>query len=282
MKKLLSVINQINSFEGNLFIYSLSFSLLLTIAPALIVFVSAFQFLNINVNKLVVMLSQFMPIELIQPFIDFLLNKSDSSIWISLISMGVSLFLASRCIYSFLLITVSDEKVNYPKWSIRIYSVFEFFLIFIYLLACILLISFLSRISFIFLPISYFMAALFGFYAFYHLCTFKDRGKLYGLVGALFSTVAIYLVGLLFFKIVYQFTDYDSVYGPLSSFMVLFLSVIVIAFIIYGGYVLNKEFMQTSYEKERKNPFFHFCMNLEERILEKVKIYENRNKEKRH
>ena len=278
MRKIIASIAQIHSFEGSLFVYSLSFSLLLTIAPALIVFVASFQWLNIDVNQLIHLLSQIMPVELISPFIDFLLNKSSASVWVSMISMGVSLFLASRCIYSFLLIAVSVEKVDYPKWSIRIYSVFEFVLIYLYVIGCVMLTSYLGRISFIYVPLLYFSAALFGFYVFYHLCTFKDRGKSYGFIGALFSTIAIYLVGLLFFQIVYHFTNYDSIYGPLASLMVLFLSVLVISMIIYMGYVLNTQFVSTKKEKNRRNWFFHFCADIETGILRKVKEkYENRN-----
>lgn len=278
MRKIIACIDQINSFEGSLFIYSLSFSLLLTIAPALIVFVASFQLLNIDINQVIHLLSQIMPVELISPFIDFLLNKSSSSILVSMISMGVSLFLASRCIYSFLLIAISVEKVDYPKWSIRIYSVFEFVLIYLYVIGCVMLTSYLGRISFICVPVLYFAAAFVGFYVFYHLCTFKDRGKSYGLIGALFSTVAIYLVGLLFFQIVYHFTNYDSIYGPLASLMVLFLSVLVISMIIYMGYVLNTQFIHTKKEKNRRNWFFHFCADIETRMLRKVKEkYENRN-----
>ena len=269
MRKIIASIAQIHSFEGSLFVYSLSFSLLLTIAPALIVFVASFQWLNIDVNQLIHLLSQIMPVELISPFIDFLLNKSSASVWVSMISMGVSLFLASRCIYSFLLIAVSVEKVDYPKWSIRIYSVFV--LIYLYVIGCVMLTSYLGRISFIYVPLLYFSAALFGFYVFYHLCTFKDRGKSYGFIGALFSTIAIYLVGLLFFQIIYHFTNYDSIYGPLASLMVLFLSVLVISMIIYLGYVLNTQFVNTKKEKNRRNWFFHFCADIETGILRKVK-----------
>lgn len=270
MRKIAACIRQINSFEGSLFIYSLSFSLLLTIGPALIVFVASFQWLNMDVEILVSKLAQFMPIELIGPFIEFLLNKSSLSVWVSLVSMGVSLFLASRCVYSFLLIAISIEKVNYPKWSIRIYSVFEFVLIYLYVIGCIVLTSLLAQISFVYIPLLYFAAALFGFYSFYHLCTFKDRGRAYGLAGALFSTVSIYLAGLLFFQIVYRFTNYDSIYGPLASLMVLFLSVLVVSVIIYVGYVINTQFINQKKEKDRKNPFFHLCADIERKILGKV------------
>ncbi len=181
MRKIIASIAQIHSFEGSLFVYSLSFSLLLTIAPALIVFVASFQWLNIDVNQLIHLLSQIMPVELISPFIDFLLNKSSASVWVSMISMGVSLFLASRCIYSFLLIAVSVEKVDYPKWSIRIYSVFEFVLIYLYVIGCVMLTSYLGRISFIYVPLLYFSAALFGFMCFIIYAHLKIGERVMGL-----------------------------------------------------------------------------------------------------
>lgn len=265
-----TLFEKINSFEGSLFVYSLSFSLLLTIPPAITVFVSSFEILNLDVSVIPQFLSQFLPRELIEPFIDFLMNKSSASFTVSLISMGASLYLSSRANYSFLLIALNDEEVSYPKWSVRLYSVFEFLLIYLYVLGIIALATYLSQYFMFAVPVLLFSASFIGFYAFFHLCTFKVRGKKFGLAGALFSSSAIFLVGLLFFRIVAEFTRYDSIYGPLSSLMVLFLSVFIVSNIIYFGYVINI-LTAPDIQKEKNNPYFKLCERLEKKLLEKVK-----------
>lgn len=265
MKKIIQCLEQLNSLEGSLFIYSLSFSLLLAIAPSITVFVTSFEWFNIDVSQITAFASKYFPSEYVLPFVEFLTNNSPASRLTSLISMVVSLYLASRCLYSFLLISASNEKIDYPKWSLRIYSVFEFVVIYIYLMFSILL------ATFIYVPIVYVGAALFGFYFFYHLCTFKKRGFKYGMIGSLFSSVSIFLVGTLFFKIVQTFTNYDSIYGPLASFMILLLSVFVISSIIYMGYILNNLFIENKENSNRKNIFFHLCQKIEDRIFHRIR-----------
>lgn len=278
MNKILDCIKEVNSFEGSLFVYSLSYSLLLTIAPAIIVFVFSFNWFDLNVYELADILALFIPDEVLYPFIEFLLNKNVESIGGSLITIFISLYLSSRSIYSFLLITSRYEKIEYPKWSLRIFSIYEFICIYVYGMICVLLNVFLFNdlgFSFFF----YFGVSFVGFYLFYYLCTFKVREWTYGLVGALFSTVSIYLVGFLFFKIFRYFTNYENVYGPLSSIMLLFLSVFVISEIIYFGYLFNNKFHQIKNEGYRKNTFFQICDKIDKKISKRY-LNESRNKEK--
>lgn len=253
---------KINSLEGSLFVYALSFALLLAIAPGITVFVVSFEFLNLDVQQLMVFTSRFLPAEYILPFVEFLMNKSDVSQLASFISMGFSLYLASRCIYSFLMIAAKEEQVDYPKWSLRIYSVFWFLLIYLYGMGIVAFATFFSKFHLFIFEICSWGLVAYGFYLFYHYCSFVRRSILYGVVGSLFTSVSIYLVSLLFFNMVNMVTDYDSIYGPLASFMILLLSVFVISSIIYYGYLLNDmiEFNQRGY---RKNLFFHFCEKVE-------------------
>lgn len=268
MDKMRMWLKQMYSFEGNLFVYSLSYSLLLTIAPTIIIFVTVLRFFNIEVMTIIDFILMFVPKEFIIPFVDFLLLKSQVSIWASFVTVAISLFLSSRCIYSFLLIACQNEKIEYPKWSLRIYSIYEFVLIVTYILACILVNTFMRQFYF-FGSFLYFVASIVGFYIFYHLCTFIAREKTYGLLGALYSTLSIYLVGLLFFKILDYFTNYDNIYGPLASFMILTLSVFVVSTIIYSGYLLNNIFEIEENVRYRKNTFFHLCDKIEKTILER-------------
>ena len=275
MNKIIECIKELNSFEGSLFVYSLSYALLLTIPPAMIVIIFSFRWIDLNINEIVDIFALFIPDEVLYPFIDFLVNENKNSMFGSLITTFVSLFLSSRSIYSFLLIASRYERIEYPKWSLRLFSVYEFVCIYLYGMICVILnVLFFDRLGLSFLI--YFGASFIGFYLFYHLCTFRLREWTYGLLGALFSTVSIYFVGLLFFKSVRYFTNYENVYGPLSSIMLLFLSVFVISMIIYFGYILNNKFTHNKNEDHRKNTFFHLCVKIEKTISKRY-TNESRN-----
>lgn len=267
IKKIMYCVQKINSLEGSLFVYSLSFSLLLAIAPMLTVFVKSFEWFNIDVGIITAFVSLYLPSEIVLPFVKFLLGKSVASQITSLISLIISLYLASRCVYSFLLISAQDEEITYPKWSLRVYSLFEFFIIYLYIMVSIILTTFLSKYHSFLGTLGYLIVSILGFYLFYHLCTFKKRERTYGLAGALFTSICIFLVGVLFFQMVARFTHYDSIYGPLASFMILLLSVFVISSIIYIGYILNLVFMKNKAEENRKNLYFHLCEEIQKRII---------------
>lgn len=266
MNKIISLIKSFKSYESSLFIYSLSFSLLLTIAPALIVIFFSIQYFQIDATYIIEALFQFIPKEFIEPFIEYIFTKNNHYL-LSSISIFFSLYLSSRCIYSFLLISYNSENISYPLWSLRLYSIFEFVLIYIYLLFYLYINTFIIKYTLL-ITIFYFSACLFGFYTFYHLCTFKVREKEYGLIGALFVTMSIYLIGQLFYKILFKFTNYENIYGPLSNFMVLLLLVYIISNIIYIGYLLNNHFTK-HININRKNTFFKICDKINEKITER-------------
>ena len=275
MNKIIECIKELNSFEGSLFVYSLSYALLLTIPPAMIVIIFSFRWIDLNINDIVDVFALFIPDEVLYPFVDFLVNENKNSIFGSMITTFISLFLSSRSIYSFLLIASRYERIEYPKWSLRIFSIYEFICIYLYGMICVIVnVLFFDSLGLSFLV--YFSASFIGFYLFYHLCTFRLREWTYGLLGALFSTISIYFVGLLFFKSVRYFTNYENVYGPLSSIMLLFLSVFVISMIIYFGYILNNKFIQNKNEDYRKNTFFHLCVKIEKTISKRY-ANESRN-----
>lgn len=270
MKIILKCIKEVNSFEGSLFVYSLSFALLLTIAPAIIVVVFSFEWLELNIYEIVEGFALFIPDDVLYPFIDFLLNENDQSMLGSIITTFLSLFLSSRCIYSFLLIASRYEMIEYPKWSLRLFSIYEFICIYLYGIICVIL-NALFFSPFGLSALLYFGASFIGFYLFYHLCTFRVRDKLYGLLGALFSTISIYFVGLLFFRMIRYFTNYENVYGPLAGIMLLFLSMFVISTIIYSGYIINNNVQINENESYRKNTFFHLCGKIEKYLREVFK-----------
>ncbi|MGN1344923.1 MAG: hypothetical protein ACI4U3_10090 [Traorella sp.] len=268
---------KMTSFESNLFVYSLSFSLLLTMAPAISLAVYSLHLLQFDPHLLIEPLSSFLPESFIVPFIEFLLKKNIPSMLTSLISILVTFYLSSRSIYSFLLIALSEEKVVYPLWSLRIYSIYEFVLIYLYVFIYLMFNSLFN--SFLMTILLYFGVSLIGFYIFYHLCTFKANKRTYGLSGAIFTTVSIYLIGTLFFKLIIHYKNYDNIYGPLSSYMLLLVVVYMISWVIYMGYIINNSQSKLTNEMNRNNTFFKICAKIETKIIERIQ-YESRNKKK--
>lgn len=245
------------SLEGSLFIYSLSFSLLLALAPTLILFVMSFDSFLLDINLITETLIHYLPKDLIEPFVAFLIKKENFSYLTSIISAIVSLWLSSRSTYSFNLIVMKREDINYMKWMIRIKSIFQLIFIIMYVLLSVMLITRLSLIAFIYVPLLTSILSLIGFYGFYRSLTFIKRDISYGFSGALFSTLCLFISGILFFKILYQMSDVESIYGPLSSLIILFLSIYLMASIIYIGYIMNEIFSNENEIIKKSSSIIH-------------------------
>lgn len=278
MKKLIQCFEEITSHEGSLFIYSLSFSLLLTMAPAITILVAFFSAFVLDVELIVEIFSHFLPSEYVIPFVEFLLNKEEINLITSIGSMVISLWLASRSNYSFLLISAKREEVLIPKWAIRLESYIQFLVVCIYVIIAAIVITSLTFIEPWLLPLLYVCAAFVGFYFFYRSSTFLKREKSYGVVGALAATLGILLIGVLFFEIVNRFTNYDSVYGPLSSLVILFLGIYLIAMVIYTGYILNQSFAEKPSGEIKNSKILKLWILIDEKIVEKAmkRLYEEK------
>ena len=270
MNKLIQCFEEITSHEGSLFIYSLSYSLLLTIAPAITIFVAFFSVFVLDVDLIVETLSMFLPSEYIAPFVDFLLNKESINTMTSIVSMIISFWLASRSNYSFLLISSKREEVLIPKWIIRAESYLQFLVVTVYVIGAAILITSLSFMDPWLMPVVYLIAAFFGFYMFYRFSSFLKREKSYGVVGALAATLGVLLIGILFFEIINRFTNYDNVYGPLSSLVILFLSIYLIASVIYIGYILNQAFASKPSGEIRNSQVLKMLILIDDKIVEKA------------
>ena len=270
MNKLIQCFEEITSHEGSLFTYSLSYSLLLTIAPAITIFVAFFSVFVLDVDLIVETLSMFLPSEYIAPFVDFLLNKESINTMTSIVSMIISFWLASRSNYSFLLISSKREEVLIPKWIIRAESYLQFLVVTVYVIGAAILITSLSFMDPWLMPVVYLIAAFFGFYMFYRFSSFLKREKSYGVVGALAATLGVLLIGILFFEIINRFTNYDNVYGPLSSLVILFLSIYLIASVIYIGYILNQAFASKPSGEIRNSQVLKMLILIDDKIVEKA------------
>ena len=229
-----------DSFDGRLFRYALSFGLLLALAPILIAVILVFKYIiiiNEDVYQVFVqVLIQYLPSDIILPFVDWFAKEGEPIGFVATIStLLLSFYLASRSIYSFLLISAQVEHVKASPLYIRFRAI-------------VLTIYFALYIDFAYIILMYFqhfwliattLLAILLFLCMFHALSFYHRPLLYGLAGSLFSVSAFVLLGMLLTKILETFTSYPTVYGPLASFMTLLLSIYIIACIIYLSFCIN-------------------------------------------
>ncbi len=241
-EKIIKTYHLFNSLEGSLFRYSLSYTLLLALFPGLTAIIMLYQASLLDTKPLLDFVYKYLPYELVSPFVQYLFNKGDSTYWSMIFSFLVAGYVASQCVYSFLLFSADHENYETRNIFIRIKAVILFFLYILTFLIFAIGAYLFSDLLNVIVIIGIFTLLNF----FYKSLSFQKRGKLFGLLGAGFSTLSISLVGSLFFVIVKRFTNYESVYGPLSSLMVLFLSIYVIANLIFFGYCLNLNFYPQS------------------------------------
>lgn len=239
MKKIIILISHLiarfNSFEGTIFVSCFAYSLLLGFTPVLLVLVLIFTRLLLPIEQLTQFLTQFIPPDFIQPFIEFILNNNSQDFLALLVFTIIGFWIASRSLYSFLLISASQDEVDYPSWFVRMLSLF----IFVFLFAlCFLLVLcsqlFYSKIIY-FQPFILFI----GFCLFYRFLAFRAYCFSDVYKGAIFATLGISLLGGLFFFVIDNFTTYQSVYGPMYSLVILLLSLYIISSIIYLGFCIN-------------------------------------------
>lgn len=235
MKKMHRVIKEFTSLEGILFRYSLSYCLLLALLPSLIIAVFIISNSVLTIEELMSFLYQYLPQDLIEPFIDYLMTKDYNSLISLTISLVIACYLASKSFYTLMLIVSKHESFITLKILIRIKS-FYMFIVFVVGIFMMLFITYVLGFN---LWLSYSVGIVLLFYILYRMVSFEKRPFSYGLLGAVFSGISIIAIGYLFFGLVKEFTSYDNVYGPLSSFVVLLLSIYLISSIIYFGYCLN-------------------------------------------
>ncbi len=229
-----------DSFQGRLFRYALSFSLLLAIAPILIAVILVFKYIiiiNEGVYEVFVqVLIQYLPSDIILPFVEWFAKEGEPIGFAATIStLVLSFYLASRSIYSFLMISAQVEKVKPNSIYVRVRAIVLTVYFALYLGVAYFFLMLLPQFWLIVATV----LAIILFMCMFHALSYYRRPLLFGLAGSLFSVSAFVLLGMLLTKILETFTSYPTVYGPLASFMTLLLSIYIIACIIYLGFCIN-------------------------------------------
>lgn len=273
MRRLIDLYQEFTSFEGSLFKYSLSFSFLLALAPSLIIIVMLFKYGLLPIEMIQDFIMSFLPYEssetTVTTVIQFFLDRQYNLVNF-VITLCASFYLASRIVFSFLLISASHEEVDVPKWAIRVKSIYLFVMLLALLCISVAIGTFLKD----YLPLVSSILMLILFTLMYRSLSFRKRNWSFGILGAIFTTLMILCLASLFITIINHFTSYQDVYGPLASLVTLLLAIYLISCIIYFGFCLNLVF-EDEYKHESelplKNPeFFAFSIRISESVRKKV------------
>lgn len=270
MSKIKALYQEFSSSEGSLFRYALSFSLLLAIAPSLIIFALLFRFAYLDLDDAIRFFFEYLPEGTTIPMLASFL-ASETNVIPAITTMIPSFWMASRSIYSFLMISANHEEVDVPKFAIRLQSIILFVIAAVGVVAAIMIGTYLKA----YLPLVSSMAMVILFTMLYRVLSYRKRAPLFGLIGAVFATAGILAVAYLYLYIIDTFFHYDTIYGPLGSLVTLLLAIYIIAGILYFGFCLNIV-LSDYYQKEHLLPmkheaYFTFCETLVERIIKKCK-----------
>lgn len=244
MDKLRDMLSEFTSSESNLFVYSLSFGLLLSLAPSLIIFAMLFKwgkFLDVNVILEMLRglhLSAELQIQVEDIFAEFM--SKEYGFIPAITTLVFSFWLASRSVNSFLLISANHEKVDVMKFSIRVQSIAMFVIFVALLIAGVLFATFIYRIvdpSLLPLLAALLMVPIFTIM--YRALSFRKRNLTFGLIGGLFTTTAMILLFYLSFILINRMISYNRIYGSLASLVALLLVFYIISCVIYFGFLLN-------------------------------------------
>ena len=247
--KIKQLVKMMTSYEGTLFIYAFAYSIIAGIAPFLIiavVFVGGYIF---PVDQLIQFLQRYIPTELVVPFVDYLLASNIENLAIIISLLFVSVWVASKSIYSFLLLSSEQDGLNVYHFLLRLLAMVYFVFIIVGVGMVVFVLSYFPISNSLLLPLVMFIF----FLLFYRLLSFKYTAFKDIIYGSVFSSITISLLGRLFFKYINQYSNYETIYGPLASLMVLLISGFIIAWVIYVGYSINYVFRDDNKNAKQKD-----------------------------
>lgn len=261
--KLIESYRMLKTYNGTLFVYAFSYALIIGIAPFLIIAVLIASNFVLDMQTMIEFLGYYIPTDLIVPFINYVVEIAPSD-FILLISLAsVSFWVASRSVYSFLLESSRIDKFEIPSLILRVVSVLYFAFIIVGAFVVFVLVSYLPPYNYITIP----LLLWFMMIVFYRLISFRFSQFSDVYMGAGIATAGLIGLGRLFFTYVNDYSNYQSIYGPLASLMIMLISVYFISYIIYFGFCINVVLFDDS---DRD-------LNLENKLIFKISQFNLKN-----
>lgn len=248
----------VSSHDGTLFIYAFAYALIIGIAPFLILAVFLTSTLFLDMDSMVAMMSHYIPSDFILPFISYVKEIHPSDIVLLASLTSVSFGVASKSVYSFLLEASRVDEVNIQGFILRTISVVYFIVIIVAAIALLILFRLLPPYNFITVPIMLWFMMM----GFYRLVSFKFSSFSDVYMGSAIATAGLIFLGRLFFVYINNFSNYQNIYGPMASLMILLISIYYISYIIYFGFCINVVFYEETDKEGIKQKLVYRLSNL--------------------
>lgn len=245
MYKLKQLLGMITTDESKLFVNALAYSILVGIAPFIIIAVAFFGTYIVDVSVLVNLISRYVPSDLVLPFVAYLSASQINNLGIVISLLTASLWVGSKSVYSFMLLNNQYQVAKQTGFLLRIVSL----LYFIIIIAFLGLMIFAAVLVGIGSPLIIVPILIVFLMLFYKMTSSRKDTLIQVMPGSFVSSLLLIGFGQIFFIYVNNFSNYSSIYGPLASIVVLMISAWFISWILFFGYSLNYV-IKTEGEKE--------------------------------
>ena len=216
----------------------------MTLAPALVVLVLLFSQDQIWMEQMMDILKRFLPEELLLQA--FVYIREETIIHQPLIIFSsITLWTASKSTAHFLMLSKKEHHCSVPNWMIRLLSVWITLEISLILFGMAVLIR-LFRIRGM---IASEALLLFGLVWFYKRVSLIKTTIKQELPGALMTFCVINGIGCFFFFYINEIALTHSIYGPLSTLVIVLFSCFAVSNAVFLGYTLNEVLKQKRAEK---------------------------------
>ena len=169
-----------------------------------------------------------------------------------------------------MLISAAHEKVDVPKWSIRIKAVVMLVFLTVVLLAGVYL---TTKFSKLFPLISAGLMLFHMFTATYRMLSFRKRNVSFRFIGGMFTTLGIMGLADLFISIVHNFTSYEDIYGPIAVLVTSLLGFLVFVYTLFR--LLYQHGVEEDYGNEealamKHAKFFAVCLRVHDQMTKRI------------
>lgn len=233
--------------ESVIFQLGFAFSILLSLIPLLIIFIILFNRFAMSTELLIEIFGNFVDTELISNFIRFF-NAENSGEFLSLIVLLlISINLGSRAFITYLYLTQRIEQTNYKWWFLKLRALLGL-MTFVIVFTASLFIA--TRVGINNGYVQFFISIL-SLLMLYRGLALEHRSFIDLYKGALIAGVGVYILTFALYYFFNNLFNYETIYGPLASLMVLFLSIYLLAKLIHFGYCVNYAFRNKNSEPKR-------------------------------
>lgn len=235
MNRLKRLFKMITSDESKLFINAQAYTMLIGIAPFLIIVVAFFGTYLVEVDALILIIARYIPQELVLPFVDYISASQVHNLGVIVSLLSVSIWVGSKSVHSFMLLNNQYQDGKQTGFLLRLVSLL-YFVVIVGLLGILVYIVVTLKIKTTLVIVPVLIVFLMAFYKVTssRKDVFKDL-----IVGSSVATILLVIYGQLFFTYVNVYSNYNSIYGPLASIVILMISSWFIAWILFFGYSVN-------------------------------------------